>query len=191
MCRILIVDDQVIDIMEIEEALTSKGYAIAGTACSGEEAVTLATKIQPHLILMDIKMPGKIDGISAAEIINTQMDVPIVFLSGHSNRNYIERAKETGPSGYILKPVNSDQIAVAIEIALYSKRKNQQPDPNLPISKRQLRSAYPSLTKRETQIAGLIIQGMDTGEIALFFHSSPDTISWHRKNIRKKLGLTR
>lgn len=188
MRTIMIVDDQVIDIMELEEALTANGYTIAGVAYSGKEAVTMATDRRPDLILMDIKMPGEMDGISAAEVIKAQTDIPIIFLTGHSSQKYINRAKRVDPSGYIMKPIHSDQIVATIEIALHNKT-NRQTRRDPPIATRQLQASHPFFTKREIQISGLIIQGMDTAEMAVFLHASPDTISWHRKNIRKKLGL--
>ena len=188
MHNIMIVDDQVIDIIELEEALTAKGYTIVGVAYSGKEAVTMATGRRPDLILMDIKMPGEMDGISAAEVIKARMDIPIIFLTGHSSQKYINRAKRVDPFGYFLKPLRGYQIVAAIEIALHNKT-SRKSRPDSPISIRQLQTSHPFFTKREIQISGLIIQGMDTAEMAVFLHTSLDTISWHRKNIRKKLGL--
>lgn len=108
------------------------------------------------------------------------MDVPIIFLTGYSSQTYIERAKEVGPPGYMLNPVQSGQIIAAIEIPLHNRINRRIIDEARPISNQQLRSSHLTLAKREIQIAGLIIQGMDTGEMVLFLLTSPETISWHR-----------
>ncbi len=120
MPKIMIVDDDVITVTELIEALRTSGYEIGGTAESGDEAVTMAKKTVPDLVLMDIVMPGKIDGIEAAKIIRTDLNIPVIFLTGYSEEEYIEKAKSARSFGYLLKPFNSAQVSSAIQIALYN-----------------------------------------------------------------------
>ena len=120
MPTIMIVDDDVITVTELTEALRSSGYEIGGTADSGEEAIKIAKNTRPDLVLMDIVMPGKIDGIKAAKQIRTELNIPVIFLTGYSEEEYIERAKSARSFGYILKPFVAAQVSSTIKIALYN-----------------------------------------------------------------------
>ncbi len=120
MPKIMIVDDDVITVTELIEALRSSGYEIGGTAESGEDAVKMAKKTRPDLVLMDIVMPGKTDGIQAAKKIREELNIPVIFLTGYSEEEYIERAKTARSFGYLLKPFVDAQVSSAIKIALYN-----------------------------------------------------------------------
>ena len=121
MHRLMLVDDDAIIATQLEEILTPLGYEVAGMACSGEEAVGMAKDLKPDLILMDILMPGVLDGIAAAEKIKAELGIPVIFLTGYADEELINRAKSLEPLGYVLKPFRGEQIKVAIEIALYKK----------------------------------------------------------------------
>jgi DNA-binding NarL/FixJ family response regulator len=120
MPKIMIVDDDVITVTELIEALRSSGYEIGGTAESGEDAIKMAKKTRPDLVLMDIVMPGKTDGIQAAKKIREELNIPVIFLTGYSEEEYIERAKTARSFGYLLKPFVDAQVSSAIKIALYN-----------------------------------------------------------------------
>lgn len=120
MPRILIVDDEATISTQLEERLAYMGYEVVGSASSGEEAVRLAGDLSPDIILMDIVMPGKLDGIEAAEIIHSRMDVPIVFLTAHGDEHFVERAKQVEAMGYIIKPYQEEGLRAAVEIALFN-----------------------------------------------------------------------
>ena len=126
MHRLMLVDDQVVAVMELEEHLRLMGYDIVGMASSGQEAVSMAKDLRPDLVLMDIVMPGKWDGIAAAERIKAELDIPVIFLTGYAEEHFIERAKKVEPFGYVLKPLQEEQIKVAIEIALYRKKMEER-----------------------------------------------------------------
>jgi CheY-like chemotaxis protein len=121
MAKILVVDDEAIITMQLEERLTAMGYTVAGMAASGEDAVTKARRIHPDLILMDIVMPGKMNGIEAAKIISEELDIPVVFVTSYADDAIIEKAKSVRPYGYIVKPFNELEIKAAIEVALFRK----------------------------------------------------------------------
>jgi PAS domain S-box-containing protein len=126
MHKILVVDDEVIIAAELEDRLAAMGYQVIGLATSGREAVDLAQSLQPDLIIMDIMMPGELDGIEAAAIIRNNWDIPTLFLSAFGDGELIERAKQAIPAGYILKPFQEIQIAAAIEIALHKNELEKQ-----------------------------------------------------------------
>ena len=117
--KILIVDDEVIIARMLELMLTDMGYSIAAQAHSGEEALEKAAETLPDLALMDINLPGKLDGIETAAHLQRVHDVPIVYLSAHCSDTILERAKITAPFGYVMKPIKEKELYAAIEIALY------------------------------------------------------------------------
>jgi len=119
--KILVVEDEVVIALRLQKRLSSMGFDITGVAYSGEEAVEKAKSLRPDLILMDIMLQGKLDGIVAAKIINAELDIPVVFLTAFSEDNIIEGAKHAEPYGFILKPFQDGEIKAAIEIALYKK----------------------------------------------------------------------
>jgi CheY-like chemotaxis protein/DNA-binding PadR family transcriptional regulator len=121
MSKILVVDDEAIITMQLEERLSAMGYTVAGMAASGEEAVEKARRIRPDLVLMDIVMPGKMNGIEAAKIITGELDIPVVFVTSYADDAIIEKAKSVRPYGYIVKPFNELEIKAAIEVALFRK----------------------------------------------------------------------
>ena len=121
MSKILIVDDEAIITMQLEERLSIMGYTVAGMAASGEDAVEKARSIRPDLVLMDIVMPGKMNGIEAAKIILKELDIPVVFVTAYADDIIIEKAKSARPYGYIVKPFNELEIKAAIEVALFRK----------------------------------------------------------------------
>ena len=122
MPKILIVDDEWLTRLEIEEMLTDLGYEVAGQAETGAEAVTMARGLNPDLVLMDIKMPGEMNGIDAAGEIKAELGTPIIFLSGYGDPEHIEAAKKIAPFGYVMKPFDEREVHAFVEIAL-SRRK--------------------------------------------------------------------
>ena len=120
--RILVVEDEIIVVMELQERLESLGYAVAAVAASGEEAIQKAAEMQPDLVLMDIRLQGEMSGIEAAEAIQAQFDIPVVYLTAFSDENTLQQAKATEPFGYLLKPFQARQLYSTIEMALCKHR---------------------------------------------------------------------
>ena len=114
---ILIVDDESIIRFDLRERLTGLGYTVVGEAADGEAAVMLARRLQPDLVLMDIKMP-KMDGIAAASILLQERIAPVVLLTAFSDRDLIEDAREAGVLGYISKPFREADLVPTLEVAI-------------------------------------------------------------------------
>lgn len=120
--QILIVEDEEFFAQEIRDILMNLDYGVAGIASTGEEAVQLTSELRPDLVLMDIVLKGSMDGVTAAEQIHEQFDIPVIYLTGITGDQITERAKITEPFGYILKPFQERELHVAIEIAIYKHK---------------------------------------------------------------------
>jgi DNA-binding NarL/FixJ family response regulator len=116
--KLLIVEDEAITGLQLEETLESMGFEVVGRAMSGKEAVSLAKKAKPDLILMDIVMPGGMNGIQATKKIQAKSDIPVIFITAHEDEKWLEQAKSLQTLGYILKPFNDYQVKATVEIAL-------------------------------------------------------------------------
>ncbi len=119
--RILIVEDEAIIGMHLKTALAGLGYDAAGPVKNAEEAVRECGLRRPDLILMDIVMPGSMDGIEAARVIMNTYDIPVVYLTGNADMATVARARETNPYGYVIKPVNVQHLFSTIDTALHRR----------------------------------------------------------------------
>lgn len=127
--RILIVEDEAITALDLKHQISSLGYEVVGMADTAEGAVRLAREHHPDLVLMDIRLSGDLDGIVAASAIRGSENIPIIFLTAHSDQATLERALAASPFGYILKPFHVRELRVSIELALYKyarERENQE-----------------------------------------------------------------
>ena len=124
--NIMVVEDEAVICLRLKQTLTTMGYNVAGLAYSGEEALEKIRSLKPDLVLMDIMIPGRLDGIAVAEIIKSELDIPVVFLTAYSNKDIIERSKQAEPYGYIVKPFQDHELKPAIEIALHKKEKERR-----------------------------------------------------------------
>jgi len=180
MSKILVVDDEAIITMQLEERLHAMGYTVIGMAASGEDAIEKARRLAPDLILMDIVMPGKLNGIEAAQAIITELNIPVVFVTSYADDAIIEKAKQVRPYGYIVKPFNELEIKAAIEVALFRR------SAELEIKKLAEAGRAPALPRRghgEAEVPGteyldlpetktVLLKDIFT-EIVLFLYADP------------------
>ena len=117
--KVLIVEDESIVALDISQSLEGLGFQTVGRAASGKKAVELASHRPPDIALMDIKLSGSIDGITTAQTIVEQHDIPIVFLTAHADPSTVERAQSVGPYGYLVKPFTDQELFAALQIALH------------------------------------------------------------------------
>lgn len=115
---IIVAEDEPITRMDICEMLTAAGYNIAAQASNGLQAVELSRRYRPDLVLMDIKMP-KLDGIQAAELLLKENIVEsIIMLTAYSGKEFIDKVKNIGAIGYIVKPIDENRLIPQVEIAI-------------------------------------------------------------------------
>ncbi len=124
--RILIVEDEGLIARDIENMIQKAGHEVCGIAATGQEAIDKAEATQPDLILMDIVLRGDMDGVKAAEIIRERLNIPVIYLTAHTDESTLHRAKLTEPLGYTLKPVEQNELITVIEMALYKHQMESQ-----------------------------------------------------------------
>ncbi|MBN2414489.1 PAS domain S-box protein [bacterium] len=120
--RILIVEDEMIISENIRASLHSLGYTVCGTAANGRTAIEKAGTLRPDIILMDIFLEGDLDGIRTVEVIQRDFDIPVIYLTAHSDAVSLERIEKTMPYGYLVKPFNEIELNGAIKTAIYKHR---------------------------------------------------------------------
>jgi CheY-like chemotaxis protein/DNA-binding PadR family transcriptional regulator len=125
MARVLVVDDEAIITMQLEEKISSMGHKVVGMTSSGEDAIAKARAIKPDIILMDIVMPGKINGIAAAKVIHKELGIPVIFITSYADDKIIEEVKRVNPYGYIVKPFNELELKAAVQLALFRKKSEE------------------------------------------------------------------
>ena len=171
MSKILVVEDEAIILLQLEEILNSTGYTVAGLAASGEDAIEKARRLKPDLVLMDIVMPGRLNGIEAAKIITGELDIPVVFVTSYADDAIIEKAKSVKPYGYIVKPFNELVLKATIEVALFRKTSEQKErDMKKPDGKMAGESDYLDLPETKTVLLKDIFS-----DIILFLYTENDT----------------
>ncbi|HUO40559.1 MAG TPA: ANTAR domain-containing response regulator [Mycobacterium sp.] len=115
--RVLVAEDEALIRLDLAEMLKEEGYEVIGQAGDGQEAVEMAEKLRPDLVIMDVKMPRR-DGIDAASEIAAKRIAPIVILTAFSQRELVERARDAGAMAYLVKPFSINDLIPAIEVAV-------------------------------------------------------------------------
>ncbi len=117
--RILIVEDEYIEAIDVQRMLVERGYDVAGIVKSGEECLDAIPSTGANMVLMDIELGVGMDGIDTAERILDRWNIPVIFISSYADSRSLERAKLTEPYGYINKPVNEKELYISIEMSMY------------------------------------------------------------------------
>ncbi|ANP91429.1 two-component system response regulator MctR [Rhizobium leguminosarum] len=188
--RVLLIDNHPLVLDGLKAVLeTFDHIEVAGTAGLAQTGLEIGRQVLPQVVLMDINMP-KLSGIDAIELFRNELpQARVVMLSMHDSREYISSSVMHGAAGYILKDVSTDEIVSAIETvagggtyfssgvfdALMGERAEEGTDP---------------LTPRERDILGLIVAGRSNKEIAETLGITSATAETHRKNLKRKLGIT-
>jgi AmiR/NasT family two-component response regulator len=115
--RIIIADDESLIRLDLREMLTHLGYDVIAEAGDGQAALELARKLSPDLVVMDIKMP-EVDGITAAEVLTRERIAPVVLVTAYSDQGLVDRAKDAGVVGYVVKPFRETELMPVIELSL-------------------------------------------------------------------------
>ncbi len=167
--RIMIVEDEVVIAMELQRNLNNLGYAVTGIVSSGEQAVESAGTARPDLVLMDIKLAGEMDGIEAAKRIHDRYNIPIVYLTAHTDEKTLQRAKLAQPFGYLVKPFSEVELRTTIEVSLYKH-----------LQERKSKEAADSFAKALDVIGGAVIVTDEKG-VVKHMNSLAETLTgWKR-----------
>ncbi|RRR77282.1 MAG: diguanylate cyclase [Candidatus Viridilinea halotolerans] len=115
--RVLIVEDELITALDLEETLQRLGYEVSGVADTGTLALAMASQHPPDLVLMDITLRGSLDGVMVAEQLRKQFDLPVIYLTAHTDTPTVERAVQSGSFGYLIKPFDDNELQIALSMA--------------------------------------------------------------------------
>jgi len=165
--KVLLIEDEKSVTEIIGEMLAVLGFQVAGIESRGKAAINRLVALQPDVVLMDIRLRGNMDGIQTAQEIYKVLDIPVIYLTGASDDETIRRAKTTAPYGYLIKPVNIDELRVTIEMALHKHKLEQQ-------LKRQ--EQWLSTTLRS--IGDGVITTDNNNHITLFNHAAEQITGW-------------
>jgi len=169
--RIIIAEDHQVVRTGLKLLLQSRGYGVVGEAADGETALTLVAELQPDLLLLDLAMPGRLDGLQVtAHLRQNNWTLPIVVLSMHDEPALREAALQAGANAYILKQAPESELLDAVARCL--------PTP-----------ASSTLTGRESEILRWLAEGYGNKDIANQLHISVKTVETHRAHLFQKLGL--
>ncbi len=116
--RIMVVDDEPIIRMDLREMLEEHNCLVVAEASDGKTAINMARSVRPDLALMDIKMPGEINGLTASKVIIDEDICPVVLLTAYNQRELIEEAAQVGVYGYLVKPIKEDEVYPTLSVAL-------------------------------------------------------------------------
>ena len=116
--KVLIVEDESIIAMELQQKLNLWGYPDPVAVASGEKALKICAKIKPDIILVDIKLQGKLDGIKTVHEIKKISDIPVIYITSFLDKDITNKAIETRPYSYLMKPLNMDEVKINIDLAL-------------------------------------------------------------------------
>ncbi len=187
--RIVIVDDHPMVAEGIQAILeTYDDIAVVGTLCNGQEAIDSVVRLAPDVMLLDLNMPV-MNGLTATEIIlERRPQTRILILSMHDSAEYISTALAHGAMGYVLKDVPTEEIRIAIDTVMAGNRylctgAQGSLEPHSADGREPL-------TSREQSILLQLAQGQSNKEVAITFGISVRTVETHRKNIKRKLGIS-
>jgi len=182
---ILIVDDDRTTASIMQLLLNSFGYQVVGIASSAKEAIDIARDLEPDLVLMDIRLGEGADGIDAAMAISKYMNVPIVFVTAHSDSKTLRRAKIVNPVGYINKPLRESDLKTTIEFAITQNPKRTDKNLKDTSIERMLEKTY-KLTPAEIRIVIKLIQYPELKSTANALNICLSTVRTHLKHIYRK-----
>jgi len=185
---ILVIEDEAVIAMEIEAALRSLGYRLAGKALNSDKALDLLASTEPDLVLLDIQLKGSRSGIDLARIIREKYHYPFVFLTAFSDSATLNSLRDTLPYGYIVKPFNDRDLYTTIEIALDKFAAELVPAVPTLLQLNQL--LIEPLTEREYGTLVLLSEGHSYRLIGEKLFLSINTVKSYQKSLFAKLGVS-
>lgn len=185
--RILIVEDEPAIAEHIAAYLDNDDFEVSSIVYDSTDALVELKNNTPDAVILDINLESETDGIDIAQIINDTYRIPFLFLTAHSDKQTLNRAKTVNPSGYIVKPFNEKTLQASVEIAIanHSKQLNMLAPKLLP-HKINSKVADP-FSEREMDVLQLLYEGITNKQIAQQLFISENTVKTHLKHIYVKL----
>ncbi len=195
--RVLIADDHCLFVEGLNMVLNRDGIQVVGSALTGRQTIDLTSKLKPHVVLLDIRMPD-MDGLQALAALKASCpETSVIILTSYNTPEYITRAISLGAAGYLMKDTTSEGVINAIrtvasgeailDMDILEQVINELSEATRPTS---LRDEIPALTPQEVRILQLITEGLNNGTIAEILSLSPNTVKSHVRNIFSKLGVS-
>ena len=169
--RILIVEDQGIVATDIERCLEDEGFEVTGIARSMEDAVREASRCRPDLVLMDIRIQGKADGIDAADHLHRHLGLPVVYLTAHDDRDTMARARRTEPMAFLIKPFKPAELISTVEIALSRSW-----------AERELRERERSFLSAMDAIGDAVLTSDSQGRVRFMNRAAEELTGWRQES---------
>ncbi len=185
--RILIVEDEPLIAEDLAGFLIDYGFELAGIAHDYESAISLLSSETIHAAVLDVNLEDDKDGIDVAEYIRGHFDLPFIFLTSYSAKSIIDRAKETNPDGYLLKPFEGNDVMASLEIAIHNHLSKKPTE--LAIEKVN-QSVPVALSQREYDLLLHLRQGKTNKEIADSMSVSVNTVKTHLLHLFEKLDVS-
>lgn len=185
--RVLIVEDEPLIAEDISDFLGETNYICAGIAYDSETALDMLVNRDPDIALLDINIEGTMNGIEVAQIIRQKYNIPFIFLTSHSDRETLDKAKLTLPYGYIVKPFNENDLISSLEMAVF--RHANENKSNIPSLTHLNTKLSNPLTEKEYDCLVQLSNGLTNKQMAEIQFLSINTIKTHLKNLFLKLEV--
>jgi len=196
MTTIVLADDHRVMRQGLRLLLTGQpGFQVVGEADDGREALQLAERLHPDILVLDMAMPGMSGAEVTREIARCSPATAVVILSMHRADAYVRQAMQAGARAYVLKESTADELVGAIHEVVAGRRYLSRALAEHAVewyvkeTTGVTEGPYSALTKREYQVLGLVARGWSAGQIGTELHISPRTVEFHRASIMRKLGL--
>jgi two-component system, cell cycle sensor histidine kinase and response regulator CckA len=174
--RVLVVEDESLIAEELRDRLERMGVEVVATVAAGEDAVTSAGNLHPDIILMDIRLRGRMDGVEAAARIGELYQIPVVYLTAHSDDATLLRAKRTEPYGYLLKPFEERDLRITLEMALFKHS-----------AEKKLHQSRELYSKTLSGIAEGVIATDEQARITFMNQAAERLTEWNMEDVRGRI----
>ncbi len=173
--RVLLVEDERIIAIDLQNRLERLGFQVLELATTGEEAISSAKQQRPDIVLMDVMLPGAVDGVAAAKTIGEDLGIPVIFLSAYSDEKTLNRAKSAGPFAYVVKPFTERELSTSIDLALHK----HQMESELKRQERWLGAVLDS-------VADAIIATDMNNRIRFMNHAAEEITGWTEEEAKER-----
>lgn len=178
--KIMIVEDELILAKDLEQLLINEGYEPVGICRDYSSAVKAYPQLRPDMIICDINLAGKEDGITLIDELMKLRKIPVIYLTAFSDQDTVDRATHTYPAAFLLKPFNERNLRITIALAINNSQVN-----GIPVNE----AVFGKFTKRELEVVRLLADGNNSEQISELLFISKHTVDTHRKNLLAKFGM--